>query len=74
MFIIIISIELKSSLLESLNEYSISYQLEEDPNLVCVTFLDPNYKCFQFFDATEKKKVKEIVPLQEEKKTQKSLE
>jgi hypothetical protein len=48
-------IELKSSLLESLNEYSKSYILEEDPYLLCATFLDPNYKCFQFFDATEKK-------------------
>jgi hypothetical protein len=48
-------IELKSSLLESLNEYSKSYKLEEDPYLLCATFLDPNYKCFQFFDATEKK-------------------
>jgi hypothetical protein len=51
-------IELKASLLESLNEYSMSYKLEEDPYLLCATFLDPNYKCFQIFNATEKKFMK----------------
>ena len=56
---------LKSHLLESLQTYKDSYELENNFFLLCATFLDPNYKSFQFFEKYEKKKylksVKELL-------------
>ena len=47
---------LKSHLLESLQTYKDSYELENNSFLLCATFLDTNYKSFQFFEKYEKKK------------------
>ena len=52
---------LKSHLLESLQTYKDSYELENNSFLLCATFLDPNYKSFQFFEKYEKKKYLKIV-------------
>ena len=47
---------MKSHLLESLQTYKDSYELENNSFLLCATFLGPNYKSFQFFEKYEKKK------------------
>ncbi|XP_065642184.1 uncharacterized protein LOC136073856 [Hydra vulgaris] len=41
---------------KSLQTYKDSYELENNSFLLCATFLDPNYKSFQFFEKYEKKK------------------
>ena len=49
-------VKLKSHLLESLQTYKDSYELENNSFLLCATFLDTNYKSFQFFEKYEKMK------------------
>ena len=43
-------------MLETLQTYKDSYELENNSFLLCATFLNPNYKSFQFFEKYEKKK------------------
>ena len=52
---------LKSHLLEYLPTNKDSYELENNYFLLCATFLDPNYKSFQFFEKYEKKKYSKSV-------------
>ena len=54
-------VQLKCQLLESLKNYKNSYELESNSFLLCATFLDPNYKSFEFFENNEKKKYLKIV-------------
>ena len=48
-------------MLESLQTYKDSYELENNSFLLCATFLDTNYKSFQFFKKYKKKKYLKIV-------------
>ena len=54
-------VQLKSHLLECLQDYKDSYEIENNSFLLCATFLDPNYKTFPFFESYEKKKYMKIV-------------